>query len=338
MAIFKRGSTWWIDLTTPGGERIRRSAQTKKREEALELHDRLKSEAWRISKLKERPGYTWDEAATRWLKENGHLASIETQKSILRFVSPYLRGLALSDITGVLIRSIGEEKQKECSKATANRHLSLIRNILRRAVEWDWIDSVPAVREYSEPEKRIRWLTRDEVARLIRILPDHTKDVVLFALSTGLRMSNILGLEWSQIDLGRRVAWIHPDQAKAKKAIGVPLSEEAIGVINRQIGKNERFVFTYVGKPIKRVNTHAWEKALKKAGIKDFRFHDLRHTWASWHVQAGTPLHVLQELGGWNSYQMVQRYAHLAPEHLAEYADKISCVTNTTQADLRLMR
>ena len=68
----------------------------------------------------------------------------------------------------------------------------------------------------------------------------------------------------------------------------------------------------------------AWRAALARVGITDFRWHDLRHTWASWHVQAGTPIHVLQELGGWSDIRMVQKYAHLAPEHLAEYADLLS--------------
>lgn len=71
-------------------------------------------------------------------------------------------------------------------------------------------------------------------------------------------------------------------------------------------------------------NNSAWIKALKRAGITDFRWHDLRHTWASWHVQAGTPLHVLQELGGWESAEMVRRHAHLSSEHLAQYVDKLS--------------
>ena len=71
-------------------------------------------------------------------------------------------------------------------------------------------------------------------------------------------------------------------------------------------------------------NNAAWNKALKRAGIEDFKWHDLRHTWASWHVQAGTPLHVLQELGGWESAEMVRRYAHLSSEHLAEYVDRLS--------------
>jgi len=83
-------------------------------------------------------------------------------------------------------------------------------------------------------------------------------------------------------------------------------------------------VFLYEGKPVKQVNTKAWRAAVKKAGVEPFRWHDLRHTWASWHIQAGTPAFVLQELGGWSSPEMVKRYAHLSPGHLAEYASNIS--------------
>ena len=119
-------------------------------------------------------------------------------------------------------------------------------------------------------------------------------------------------------------AWIHADQAKGGKAIPVPLNSEALAVVREQIGRNPTVVFTFDGRPILQPNTKAWRTALARAGIDDFRWHDLRHTWASWHVQAGTPLHVLQELGGWETPAMVRRYAHLAPEHLAEHAARIS--------------
>ncbi|NEV60408.1 tyrosine-type recombinase/integrase [Thiorhodococcus minor] len=75
--------------------------------------------------------------------------------------------------------------------------------------------------------------------------------------------------------------------------------------------------------PVSKAGERAWRKALKRTGIEQFRWHDLRHTWASWHVQSGTPLHVLQELGGWSDFAMVRKYAHLAPEHLAEHAARI---------------
>lgn len=144
-----------------------------------------------------------------------------------------------------------------------------------------------------------------------------------FALETGLRRRNVTHLEWGQIDLERRLAWIHPDQAKAEKAIGVPLSREAVLILRQQWEQHAVWVFPYNGKPITQTATKTWRAAVKAAGLPEgFRWHDLRHTWASWHAQDGTPLHVLQELGGWASAEMVQRYAHLSTQHLAHFVDR----------------
>jgi integrase len=174
-----------------------------------------------------------------------------------------------------------------------------------------------------EPTRRIRFLTRDEAQRLLAALPVHLADMAAFSLATGLRASNVTGLQWSQVDLVRRLAWIHPDQAKARKAIPVPLNAEAVALIGKQVGKHLTHVFSFRGRPITQVSTKAWYAALERAGITDFRWHDLRHTWASWHVQNGTPLFALQELGGWESAEMVRRYAHLAADHLAPYAERL---------------
>jgi integrase len=177
-----------------------------------------------------------------------------------------------------------------------------------------------------EPTRRIRFLTRDEAQALLAALPEHLADMAAFSLATGLRASNVTGLQWSQVQLGRRLAWIHPDQAKARKAIPVPLNAEAVALISKQVGKHPKHVFSYRGKPIVQVSTKAWYAALERAGIADFRWHDLRHTCASWHVQNGTPLFALQELGGWASTEMVRRYAHLAADHLAPYAESLGAV------------
>ena len=138
-----------------------------------------------------------------------------------------------------------------------------------------------------------------------------------------MRRANIAGRLWSQVDRARRTTWIHADQAKAGKAIAVPLSAAAVIVIREQIGKHSTRVFSFRGQPVRQVNTKAWHNALKRAGISDFRWHDLRHTWANWHVQAGTPLHVLQELGSWECVEMVRKYAHLASDHLVQYVDRM---------------
>jgi integrase len=95
-------------------------------------------------------------------------------------------------------------------------------------------------------------------------------------------------------------------------------------VLREQQGLHPRWVFPYQGRPLRRANNEGWHAALTRAGLEGFHWHDLRHTWASWHVQAGTPLAALKELGGWASLAMVLRYAHLATDHLAEHADRIS--------------
>jgi integrase len=133
------------------------------------------------------------------------------------------------------------------------------------------------------------------------------------------------------VDLVQRRAWIHPDQAKARRAIPVPLNAEAVLLIRRQIGKHVTHVFSYRGRPVVQVNTKAWYRALERAGISDFRWHDLRHTWASWHVQNGTPLFALQEMGGWESPEMVRRYAHLSADHLTPYAERL-CALRAVEA------
>ena len=97
-----------------------------------------------------------------------------------------------------------------------------------------------------------------------------------------------------QVELVQRLAWIHPDQAKARKAFAVPLNAEAVLIIRRQGGWHPTRVFSFQGKPIHQVSTKAWFSAFERAGVQDFRWHDLRHTWASWHVRNGTPLHALQ--------------------------------------------
>jgi site-specific recombinase XerC len=121
------------------------------------------------------------------------------------------------------------------------------------------------------------------------------------------------------VDLSRKLAWVHPEQAKARKAIAVPLNDRAMHVVLRHAGTHPSHVFSYLGAPIKQVSTRAWYLALQRAGLEDFRFRDLRHTWASWHIQSGTPLFALQKLGGWEMERTVRRYAHLAADHLAVY-------------------
>lgn len=338
MSLKKRGSTWWIDFTTPGGSRIRRTAGTTDKAQAQELHDQLKAEAWRVAKLGEKPRHTWDEAVLKWLdeKELAGKASLRDDKAKLRWLAPYLRGKFLDEISSELIAEIGKAKVRQSTKSTANRHLALIRSILRMAaLDWQWIEHAPRVKLYPEPKRRVRWITPEQARQLLDVLPSHQRSLMLFALATGLRQGNVLRLEWAQVDLARQVAWIFGDQAKGDEDIHVSLNDTAMSVLRAEQGKHPIYVFTYAGKPIKQANTKSWRAALEKVGITNFRWHDLRHSWASWLVQNGTPLYTLQEMGAWKSAEMVRRYAHLAPANFRQHAcvvDQVLNGTNTAQS------
>lgn len=343
MSLRKRGGIWWVDVVAPNGERIRRTTGTASKALAQEFHDRFKGELWRIAHLGEKPRRTWNDAVVRWLKEQSHKATAREDVSKLRWLDAYLGGKDLPAISRAAIDRVTEAKLAlGHSNATVNRTLELVRAILRKCVnEWEWLDRAPQIRMLKEPTRRIRFLTREEAHRLLGALPEHLADMAAFSLATGLRAANVTGLQWSQLDLARRLAWVHPDQAKARKAIPVPLNGEAVSLVRKQLGKHLTHVFSFRGRPVTQVSTKAWYGALARAGIADFRWHDLRHTWASWHVQGGTPLFALQELGGWESPEMVRRYAHLAADHLAPYAERLCALravesesdgTNTAQA------
>jgi integrase len=112
---------------------------------------------------------------------------------------------------------------------------------------------------------------------------------------------------------------VRASDSKNRKAFGIPLNDMALKVLKSQSQKHSVRVFTFNDQPISSANTAAWKKALKRAGIEDFKWHDLRHTWATWLRKQGTPTHELQRLGGWKTAAMVERYAHIAPKGL-EYA------------------
>jgi len=271
--------------------------------------------------------YRWEEAAQKWLDERSEKADIRGDRAKLDWLGPHLEGRRLRDITRDMVRKVVEQKN---TPATRNRYVALIRAIMRAAQrEWGWLDAMPALKTYPEPKRRIRSLTKEQVQRLIQELQPHAADMFLFALATGLRQGNVKHMQWDWVDMDARALYV-PD-TKNGEPLGVPLNDVAMSVLTKQIGKHHRWVFTYCGKPVRNVNTRAWQDALKRAGIVGFRWHDAtRHTWASWLAQAGVQMYALQEMGGWKSVQMVRRYAHLKVGHLMESSRTIDNVLRGT--------
>ncbi|HCB1888252.1 TPA: site-specific integrase [Citrobacter amalonaticus] len=333
------------------------------------MHDKRKAELWRVDRLGDFPDVTFEEACLRWIEEKSDKKSLDTDKGRMGFWLEQFEGVRLKDITEARIYSAvsrmhnrshleiwkakvaaarkkgnpePEYVAKPVTTSTKAKHLALMKAILRAAErDWKWLEKAPVIKIPAVRNKRVRWLEKDEAKRLIDECPEPLKSVVKFALATGLRRSNIINLEWQQIDMQRRVAWVNPEDSKSNRAIGVALNDTACKVLRDQIGNHHKFVFVHtkagrrpdgsVTPAVRKMRVddgRAWKSACKRAGIEDFRFHDLRHTWASWLIQSGVPLSVLQEMGGWESIEMVRRYAHLAPNHLTEHAKQIDSIFN----------
>lgn len=330
-----------VRFTAPNGQRISRSAGTSDRALAAEWASRIHNEHYRVARLGDKPRRLWTEAVKAWLADHAYKRSLGKDKQNLRWLDPWFREKYLDEIDGDLLAEVASARLSEprdkrrrkdgsaftdvpTSQSTVDRMLSLVRSILKDAGRRGWLDNAPSIRLTSPDAEDYRWLSREEATTLHEHLAEHLRPPFLFSLATGLREQNVMRLEWSKVDLQRRVMWVQAQAAKGKKPIGIPLNRDAMAVLTAQVGKNRSWVFPNEdGVPFVRANNKGFKAAQERAGIAPLRWHDLRHTWASWHVMAGTSLRALMELGGWRSYKSVLRYAHLSPEHLASDAARV---------------
>ena len=301
----KPGSHWWVRFSVKGVE-VRQSSGTDRKELAEAFEQSLREAIWREQNLGEED-HTWEEACERWFKEKAHKRSLNRDRqAIARFRFP-------SGISADLPEGIGE---------VGAREKAVLRSLYNACVKWGWLDKAPKVEMPHAEKHEPRWITQEQFQKLCEELPPHAAQLARFAVATGLRSVNIRKLRWASVDLKQRVLFVGARDAKSRKSGGFPLSDDALEVLRRQQKKHEHYVFTdHQGRaPIGSIKT-TWLKAVKRAGLAGFRFHDLRHTWAARHTLAGTPPIVLKELGGWSSLAMVERYSHLNPGHLADWAN-----------------
>ncbi|MGB8518199.1 MAG: tyrosine-type recombinase/integrase [Gallionella sp.] len=250
MSLYKRkdSSVYWVKLHH-SGKIVQRSTGTTDKVKAQEYHDKLKATLWDQERLGVRPCYSWQQAAGRWIEETNHKATHHQDVSKLKWLHPILGELMLDEITLDVIARIKEARLKVGGKSTTNRFLALVRAILKRAVEeWDWLDKAPKVKLFKESAGRVRFITPEQVQSLLHELPLHQQDMVVFALQTGLRQSNVFKLEWSKINLEQAHMWVNAVDSKNRKSISVPLNREAMAVLLRQLGKHSVRVFMQVNR------------------------------------------------------------------------------------------
>jgi len=310
MHLYQRGRIYWVKISV-AGRALRRSLGTDNLREAQRRAREVLAQA--SVAPAERSLYA---VLADWLLE---VPRGRSDISIVR----QLRARCADRPIAKLTQSVLAEALADVADATFNRYVVVILSAARLAQQQHG-SAIPLLRKRPVRETRLRALTHAEYLRLDAALPSYLRPPVAFSLATGLRKSNVLGLTWSQVNLQAATVLIYGDQAKAGKRLVLPLSAWALEVLNAQRGLHDTLCFPGAHGQAIIEHKRAWTTALGSAGIEGFRWHDLRHTWASWAAAAGVSLLELQQLGGWASLEMVQRYAHLSPSHLRSAADQVT--------------
>lgn len=339
MPLYRRKGSphWWVRFSV-AGVKVRKTTGTEDREQAEEFEQREFTRCYRLHKLGDKSAVLWSEAAKRWLTETTKRTK-KKDELILEWFAEHIASEPLSAIDRDAIEVLRKAALSDGkAQATVDRYMALLRAILRKCVdEWRTLERAPKVPMYRVKSKEPRWLTHEEFDKLQKQLPEHLRLAAHFAVLTGLRMRSMLALTWDRIDMKAKRLWIPSTHMKAARTLGLPLSAEAVSVLKklRELNAEGDHVFQWKGKPIDDCNTKAFQEALQRAKIKGANWHSLRHTFASWAVQNGVTLHELMGLMDVSSYQIVLRYAHLAPDHLALAASKVGTKGTQRKTDKR---
>ena len=345
----KDGPFWWASFTDASGKRVRCSTGTTNRKEAQALEAKWKGEifqkdAWNIDS-----DHTFEELVLSYLRASAlEKRSIETDYQRTKQLKGFFAGKVMNVLRPADVRGyIDLRRQSGVANSTINRELSLLSAAIKYGqteLEWDIPNPVKG-RKLSEPEGRTRWISREEADQLITTARQSTKtpylaDYIVLSLHTGCRKQELLGLEWDRIDLREGLIWLEASHTKTAKRRSVPLNHYAReAIINRARFRAEncpdsKWVFANSrGERIGDVKK-SFATACKRAGISDFRMHDMRHTCAAWLVSSGVSLIEVRDLLGHSTIKMTERYAHLAPENLRKAVRTLENRSHSGHSDL----
>jgi integrase len=326
MGLYKRGSVWWMSFVCKG-KYYRKSTETEDRKLAQRILNKVKGEIAERKWFESLPGEekTFKEMMEKYLDEYASKkAAAESFKRYARKAISLLGDYALLDITPKVINEFKTKRRNNgLGPASINRELATMKKAFNLAIrEWEWVRDNPVSRVSMEQEnnERDRWLGDEEEKRLLELCPSWLRELVMFALNTGMRLGEIISLEWKGVDLFRKTVTIF--KSKNKEMRTIPINETIFEMLKSKVRVKSISGLVFHSPSHTKLHItsvdHAFKKALRRAGIENFRFHDLRHTFATRLVQAGRDLYKVQRLLGHKSPAMTQRYAHHYPESLRD--------------------
>ncbi len=346
--LFKRGEVWHIDKQILG-QRIRESAYTKSLEEAEKYLARRIESLRQIILYGARPKRKFREAATKYLLENQHKRSIQSDADQLRILDQYIGDLSLGSVhIGALQPFIEFRKKTNKKNRTINYGLQVVRRILNLAAsEWMddnglmWLNNAPKIKLLPVNDARKPYpLSWEEQERLFAALPSHLQKMALFAVNTGCRDHEICSLKWEWElklpELNTSVFVIPGAAVKNGEDRLVVLNKATQSVINEVRGQHPTYVFTYKGNPVARILNSAWKKARQKANLT-VRVHDLKHTLGRRLRAAGVSFEDRQDLLGHKSGRITTHYSAAEIGNLIAASNK-ACKTEQNLTSPTLLK
>lgn len=318
MAIYKRGNNWYIDFTYRG-QRIRESiGPSRKLAESVIAKRKVEIAEGKFLDKRKEPDpikfYDFAKEYLQWAKANKKPSTYRGDLSTMRRLNNEFETHIFQEITTWQIEKYKAKRKEEVKPATVNRELALLKHMFSKAIEWGKCKENPGkkVKPLKGEVKRLRFLMPEEIRTLLSNCPEHIKPIVTIALHTGMRRSELLNLKWDQINFDQ--GFISILDTKNHERRDIPMNE-TVKEILRGIDRRGDYVFCNGSGKVFATIRKSFETALKKSGIENFRFHDLRHTFASNLVMEGVDIMTVKELMGHKTLEMTLRYAHLAPNH-----------------------
>jgi len=317
MGIYKRGENWFIDYYVNGKRKREKIGPDKRLAKNILRKRKVQIAENRFLDIKKKPKVLFENMAKVYLDyARTNKKSYKSDELHLKQLATFFGGKYLYQINPLMIEQYKKARREKVSKATVNRELATMKHMFNKAIQWKKANKNP-VREvnlFREDNRRLRYLEKWEIKALMEVCSDHLRPIVITALNTGLRKSKILNLKWEDINFEQEIIFVK--ETKSGESLEIPMNGLLVKTL-KSIKRNPKSPYVFCnkeGKPYGAVRT-SFHHALRKAGISNFRFHDLRHTFASHLVMAGVDLVTVKELLGHKSIEMTLRYAHLSPHH-----------------------